>query len=293
MNPKRILVASNCQSETFAEVLRFALTGCEVSSFHVPSLADRDFAEQSLDAILGADVLFSLGIQDHIHPDFRPNLPKLLAKSVAIESIDFNGFHPDETIIRLKGGGLLASPVGPAHSVIAAAGFIAGQGLKKTVSLFNALTYSRIGYFDAFPFAKQELLEKFRRLEFDISEAFERWMAREPFMYTSSHPKSFAVESIVKMACAKAGLEIGDTPYSDYFPDLLTLETVLPVYPEIARRLGVSGSYYFKPLSDSGRRIMSLKQYVEESWDIYGASDPAEWIVTDRVTRVAELFAAA
>jgi len=290
----KALVVSNCQATTTAETLRFALANSEVRSMALPSLADKATAHAAVEQFRWADVVFSLELDEKwIHPEVRQDILGAVKKFQRIESVDFTGFHPDMGHIQLKSGAYLGSPIGMAHSAICIAGVLAGLDDDTIERKFNALIYRKLGYFEVFDQAKAELIEKFARIGLDISEQFELWMRRGCFMYTVSHPHSYVVASVTALACQAAGFVVPDADFSQFFPDLLTLDAVYPVYPQIARALNVPGSYCWKAPSSEGQKLFSLREFVRGSTDIMRRSDQEDWIVSPRIQQIAAFMKSA
>lgn len=284
MSATRILVISNCQADIIALVLRFAIPGSDCATLQISQLADEAFAAQLVADCEGYDRIFHLDIRPWIHPDSRDRLSAILAeKGVQIPPISFNGFHPDICALQVRDGMHVASPTAFYHSLICLAGHFRGLGEADILACYNALVYSRLGYFENFAASREAMFAEFDTSGLDIRAEFDRWTRRGVFMYTPTHPYSFVVESMVRQACRKAGIDILDAPFGNFFPDNLAFDVVLPVYPEIARRAGVEGSYAFKPSTLEGHRVLGLGAFIAESCRIYRNLSLDDIILTDRM----------
>lgn len=284
MTSSRILVISNCQADIIAAVLRFAIPGSDCACMQISQLADEAFATQLVADCDGYDRIFHLDIRPWAHPGSLDQLSAILAaKGVKIPPIGFNGFHPDICALQVRDGMHVASPTAFYHSLICLAGHFRGLSEADILACYNALVYSRLGYFQNFAASREAMVAEFDSSGLDIRDEFDRWTRRGVFMYTPTHPHSFVVASMIQLACRKAGIEIMDAPFGSYFPDNLAFDVVLPVYPEIARRLDVEGSYAFKPSTLAGHKVLGLESFIAESCKIYRSLSLDDIILTDRM----------
>jgi hypothetical protein len=107
---------------------------------------------------------------------------------------------------------------------------------------------------------------------FDLSREINAWIGDDGFMHTINHPKQRVLNTLMHLAAAKAELHL-DSPELRTPDDALAHSFVLPVYPEIAEYLNVTGSLDFKCLvhTDDGRRfsVVPLSAYIEETYRMY------------------------
>ena len=186
------------------------------------------------------------------------------AKVWRIPTISFNAYHPDICYL-LESGSSLKGPLGDYHSLIAYAAFACGLSEARALALYRESVYADLGYFERWDQARTALLGNFTSHGFDIATHFVDWSRNGPFMYSFNHPRVHCVRDIAKAILARAGL---DPVYRDALPhDNLANGPVFPVYPEIAARLGVDGSYLFK--LGGKYRFIRLDEFVSESFRIY------------------------
>jgi Polysaccharide biosynthesis enzyme WcbI len=175
---------------------------------------------------------------------------------------------------------LIKDGLGDLHSGIIAAAYALGLSEARVPKLFNALVFSALGYFDAFETAKREASKTFRAAGFEQVPPFEAWLgASGSFMYTPNHPKICVAIEMAKMIASRMGLATADLNASDQIDDPLSNSVQWPVYPELARRIGISGSTTFvrawNPTAASKEREIFLPDFVKHCYERY-SSIPSE-----------------
>ncbi len=192
---------------------------------------------------------------------------------VPVPLILFPAFHPDIVYIFHEGRNP-GSPMGDYHSALIVYGFARGFSVDAILSLFRAEVFARVGYLDGWFDSRDALLAMSRAHGRDLDGLFAGWMRRGCFMHTINHPKLFVMEDLARDALRRAGLPARTASCEAYLPDPLS-GGVWPVYPEIAARIGLTGSTTFKPprggfdfLADAAR-CLELRAMVEGSLSIY------------------------
>jgi hypothetical protein len=186
----------------------------------------------------------------------------------------FYGFHPDFFYLRNTNGKLIGSACGLYHSKIIAVAFSMGLTEQRVEKLFNAFVFSRLGYFAKFAPWKRILLGRAAAIGYDLADDFEAWMRNGAFMHTLNHPAVRVLASVAARIIQKAGIE--QTHSLAEARDPLACATQLPVYPDIARKIGVEPIPVFRvPCRDKkALRELSLHEFVAESFRIYEGLDP-------------------
>jgi hypothetical protein len=256
--PRPWLLLFNCQAPGLANCL--TLLSNQIAVEHHDTLTIGDHRDAILagldryDRVLVApaiEKMFDLPLGDRANVWRLPNL-------------HFGAFHPDICILAQEGP-LSTGPLGLYHSAIAYAAFRCGLDVRQAMDLYCARTYSALGYFDRWAADRDSVVAQFARHGFAIGQAFVGWSRRGPFMHTPNRPKIECLLDIAKLVLTRAGLPIADTGHVPI--DNLANGPVYPVYPEIAARLGVRGSYGFK-LEDRCA-LLDLEQFVETCFAQY------------------------
>lgn len=270
----RIGVLYNCQHRNIANALRCLVPGSEVVHFEIVTLRTPQAHEQAAAVLQGCDVLFVLPDGPRPGPLTTEALRPRVRRLVILPPISFTGFHPDTVYVTLPDRSQAIGPTDAYHSRIVVAAYLGFLDRYETVALFNTLTYQKLGYFEEYNRAAAFLAKQFGAIGVDIAPHFERWRARGCFMHSINHPKPYVTNSLAAIACQLAGIPIesDDPAYLDMVPDGLAEHPRLPVYPEIAERLGVRGHLHFKPshnLHQNNFRLLPLDEFVAESLALY------------------------
>ncbi|MGZ3305851.1 MAG: WcbI family polysaccharide biosynthesis putative acetyltransferase, partial [Asticcacaulis sp.] len=166
------------------------------------------------------------------------------ARSLAyIPPLNFSAYHPDLTYVHSPEG-ILNSPAGAYHSLIALAAHQKGLDIPQTLSLFNSRIYEDCGYFDFWIPHRNGAVEYFASYGLDISAEIRRWGRGDAFMYSVNHPKIRCLHDIARIFLETHGVLV--RPSDLLPPDELSNAMCYPVYPELGEALGVKGDYLFK-----------------------------------------------
>ena len=181
----------------------------------------------------------------------------------------FTAYHPDLCYLAADGP-LSRGPLGHYHSAIAFAAFRCGLTEQQALALYCEDTYQQLGYFDRWSKDREVFIGAFKSFGFEIGPLFTEWTRSGSFMHSINHPKIHCLRDIAIAILERAGKEVNVT---DILPhDNLTSGPVFPVYPEIGTRLGVRGSYLFKP--GGAYTVKGLEHYLSDCYRIYrGTTD--------------------
>ena len=150
---------------------------------------------------------------------------------------------------------------------------MSGSIADQTVARFNGSVFARLGYFAGSLWASSEqgLLNSGCDAGLPVERYFRSWVRRGCFMYSANHPKLFVLADLAAAALAACGLTVDSRLCDDYVPDDTKLGSIWPVYPEIAARFGLRGSYRYKGVSEFGGTCpyLDLKEFVEASFIFY------------------------
>lgn len=252
------LLISNCQAMGLANCLNLVTDEVRVEHYHPAG-----FQKSSRDILRRWDTFARVLVA----PQLLHMLPEKLQKSERIwlvPTFSFSAYHPDICYLR-SGGKALKGPLDDYHSTIAYAGYKLGMSVEEVSRHYHEATYARLGYFDRWDGAKNQLLEKFEQAGFDLRAAFANWTRMGAFMYSVNHVKVRCLMDVAKAILERAGKHLD---YLEELPhDNLMFGPVFPIYPEIGRRLGVRGNYLFKLGATYG--FIRLGQFLDESYSVY------------------------
>jgi hypothetical protein len=280
----KILIVGNCQSGGFGRVFKKMLPNDEVSSFTI--------SNKNLPRILASaaesHITFSQGILNRT--EISDQIEDALTQAGNVHKIPrilFNGYFPDVTFVPDLTSKTSASPA-DYHSAIAIAGFLDGRSPRDTARLYNAFVYASLGYFDAFAIARDVFLKHCMDLGLDMSAKFDSWGANGPFMYAINHPSIRVIADIAYAAAEKAGLN-PQTIDPDTVVDNLKLALNWPIYPGIAKKLGVQGSMRITRSREGKELDISWDDYLQNIHAVYASIDP-ERLRNPQVQKVLNLL---
>ena len=282
----RIVVLGNCQAYVMAQCLRRLLPAAEVRVIGWREIVSLD---QARHVAAGLDAYDAVLTQPTETPGHAPlGTAALAARGPSTHffpQIQFTGFHPDAQVLPARGAPGL---VGRWHSGLLLAAWLRGVHRHHVPDLFNAYIYARLGYFDDHDRAVRAHRQAFAALGLDFAPLLSAWSAEGPFVHLPNHPMVRVVWSLAEDACRRIGLD--PDPGAVPPPDPLLRFAAWPVYPEIARRLGVPGSLRFVlPAGAPRRRTLDLPQLVRAAWRAYDAADPA-LLRPRRIQRLAQIL---
>lgn len=269
----RVAIVGSCQAPGLRAAFERYLPGCHVDSWHINRTPD-DSPDKIAPRAAGADLVIT---------QLQPGNNGLLeidllrarhARVVFLPLVVFTGFHPDTTFCLTTGsaphqiGGALYS----LQSEIILAAYHLGLPERRVATLFNSLVFDALGYLTIFESAKTAFLNVSLEQGYDLTEAFDDWMREGCFMYSDNHPHQRVLCTLARLAIEKAGLSATDVPSDEPWPDSLSGSIRWPVYPAIARRIGIEGStdfvrsLYF--VQDAKDRTLSLDAFISSSYQV-------------------------
>ncbi|HEX4158977.1 MAG TPA: GSCFA domain-containing protein [Rhizomicrobium sp.] len=251
----KIYVAGNCQASVMTHLLG-AATGLPAETLSRKTVLDPE-------RIIFAQMHCRSWLQE---------------EAIWFPRISTPGFHPD--IVHGREYENTPSPMRGYSSSIVLKAWSEGVPVHAALALFNADVFERLGFFDYFEAGKLQLLEEGREAGIPLEDHLERWLADGCFMHTSNHPKVRVMVDIAHALLAKTDL---DWKPLENPVDRRAGGCGWPVYPEIAARIGVEGSYAFRMHSLDGARILDLKEFVEQCFEMYAREKMPRVASTERL----------
>lgn len=259
----RALVIGNCQAPGLAACLGLLRPGWEVGHVPLARLAAAD-----LRADPGAWTFDRIFTQVTALPIIERNRDVLAAPVTLVPRIVFRGFHPD-MVLAVVDRRHVEGITGPFHSALALAAFRRGLDEAATLDLFHDRTFRTLGYFDAWQPALAQLMDEGRRVGLPFEAAFGAWRRRGCFMHAITQPHLFVLADIAAALLAREGLPAAVADPAAFLHDALADEAVWGVYPAVAERLGVPGSFTFKAPGQGRERVLHVEAFVRGSFAVY------------------------
>ena len=301
----RVAVIGSCQAAGLAGWIRLLLPAATVDGWHVGT------ARSSPDAILhylsatdthggvrpGYDLIITQ-IEDHEHDGQLAiaTLRRLCPIVVFLPILVFRGFHPDRLQCFQEDGTHFVLPsLGLFHPAIVAAAVRLRIPAAGVPALFNNLVFRTAGYHTVFAGARDALLASFAAHGYDLAAPFEDWMRDGAFMYTDNHPRIRVLGSLARQVLGKAKFAMAEVTT----PPVDTLEESVkwPIYPSLARALGVAGADSFgraaHEVLPGESRDMGLDAWVAEAYCGYAAAGSLAfyptWVLDNTIAALEEL----
>ena len=275
----RIAVVGNCQAIGLAHTLRWLCPDIAFEDRNWGLFSSIEEADAFAEHITGHDIVISQITKQPAYGALRSVQLQPRVKRMALyPKIAFTGFHPD--LIRLKD---VFSPLRERHSSLIAAAYLLGLPQARVADLFNAYIYAVAGFFAEYAKAEAYLAHTTRKL---FADCMGQWKAQGVFVHVPNHPTGATLVSMARTLATDLGLET--RPDGDAPDDIFEQSVIWPVYPELARRIGVSGGMRFKPLGLHAVPV-ELDEMIERSYRAYAEADP-EVLRAPRVVELAEIL---
>jgi tetratricopeptide (TPR) repeat protein len=277
----RLAVFGNCQAYAMARCLRAILPDAEIAAASWPDMKSGAHLGKLREMLDGVDAVLAqpLGLDTLSREALLRDGPRC----VLFPSVHFTGFHPDTVRSPDK---RLRPLVGGWHSALIMAAWRMGLPAARTEELFNAYIYGVLGYFDEYAKASTFLLRMAARIGWDLAAELDSWP--RPFVHDPEHPVIEAMMPLAERTCLELGLEPDAQAAAPQDPFLRFGEW--PIYPEIAKRLGLNGDMVFASRFGKGRAF-ALREVIDWYYAAYANATP-DALALPRVDQVMELLRA-
>lgn len=265
----------NCQVDG---IVKCAADALGMTSVYVHPRAAREDREGFRALIAEASIAFaSRGSQQVELKAIANEIGRADLPVLAVPRVYFSGFHPDVAYPNTAAAELKGLPMGNAHSAILLAAFRDNLSVQETLSLYRGEVYEALGYFDAYDFSIEALIDECSQCGFDVAPMLPAWLEGGAFVYVPLHPRIEVLDDIARALLRSAGRkELGPPTAVD---DELSRNLIWPIYPEIADRIGIAGDYIFRPKNSKAvtraeLAPMDLAAFVERSFAVYRRTPP-------------------
>jgi hypothetical protein len=274
----RMALFGNCQVVGVGRLLQAMSGDISVQTFETtPTMLDR-LQRGDLDiakTLRSADLVF-VQYLGQVISIIQERFPKHAHRLRQFPPVAYAGFHPDCVYVR-SGSGHLSGSMGEYHSAIAFWAWRHGLDVRHAVDLFRPEVFEALGYDSYHQAAYNSLIEIGRDTSMPMAPHLDTWQRHGCWMHTINHPKLMVLADVASAMLVREGIEpIREA--AQWVEDPLLNWPVWPVYPGLAEKVGLQGSYVFK--IDSGfcppqRPVltMDLESFVEASYNTYKRSD--------------------
>lgn len=276
-----IPVISNCQAYPLARILARYCPAYDFAEFGVHLLGgqpDTGKIDAFVEAHQNAQTIISVHLTEPYGQIAAAKINEAFpnAKIIKIQNLHFSGLHPDLTYIGGRGE-RVAGPLGDYHSKLAAAAWMNGMAVDDAIRQFNRDNYAAIGYLDELAASFAEMRDRAATLDVDITDELQEHVLTHDMFFTVNHPTSFTFSlkafAIAKKLDEEALTARFSAPLSStLLPNLLALNNIFPVYPEIAEHhaASITSSYDFVgTLPGDKQATYSLREFVEGEYQCF------------------------
>ena len=264
-----LAILSNCQTAGLANAVRSLAPDLRVTEIHVSQAATTGQRAAVTRSLRQADMVWCMPLAERYGTLAESKIAKTLDNVLILPVMLFFGFHPDLTYLPEQARAV-HSPLDEYHSTIVIASYLSGLDVHETTRMFNSLVYAKLGYTQAYERDLTAVVQTFANYRLDVGHCISRWRDRGCFMHSPNHPKSYVLDDLARLMLHASGLATAPDGDSDS-QDTLECHAQFPVYPELARRVGVPGSLLFKQAARQGEtpQTISLRHFVEGSFAGY------------------------
>jgi hypothetical protein len=269
MKKSTIVIIGNCQGSGIASALRILIPDFNIKSFNVSELGDTAKIDNIKESLLNAQYIIGLDNYKESYFDFCKNQNVIFYK---LPFFTFSAFHPDQATLVNNGEILRLSSGNTYQSLIIFYCYLNGVKIEDVSNFFADHYFTKLGYYDLW---NREVLRQTNELSsYGIkNDNFFRGLGRKGnFMHTYNHPKIIVLCEIAKLFAEKIlGMRVNyPSNIFESVVDQLSFTGIWPVYPEIASRYGLEGSYIWR-LGDTP--IVGLNKFIEYSYSEYEKLD--------------------
>ena len=250
----KIIVTGSCQATVVARCLEVMAPGVQVQAL-----------AHDADPLAGPDdIVLRQEIPGHTFPR-----AERAVNEIQWPFIHFNAFHPD--LIYVNGpAGDVQTPLLQYNSSLVMYGWQRDFSEAQTARLFAEPIFEQLNFFNVWGSARRTLLAESDAVGFSVEAMLHRWTRMGCFMHSLNHPKLFAIADVARELAQRAGIEIAFASPEDVLQDPSLEGALWPVYPEIASRLGLTGSYAFKAAGSAATPILlTLDEFIAGSYEAY------------------------
>ncbi|MCJ2067677.1 GSCFA domain-containing protein [Methylobacterium sp. J-030] len=262
----RITVVGNCQAPVLAACLRVMLPDAEIHGVHLGVSSTETVAISDL-VLLQTEFA---GLRDD-----RAFISERRTDRVRLwPTFYYAGFHPDLVYAQLNNK-FIDSPLDEYNSALTLYGWHRGLSVDQVIRLFREDVFDRLGYLEYITSADAHLIENFNKADLDGKSLLDGLKDVAPFCHAVNHPSLPALARVAEAVLNAVGLAPAVRAVDRFLNDPLLTGPVWPIYPTIADRFGLDGSYEFKTSGTPGR-ILDLERFVTGSFERYRGHNPSD-----------------
>ncbi len=275
---RRIVVTGNCLSRGLGEALAGLLGAEHLDVFPEWDLRPGNDLSSVATALERADLWVRIPLANG--PDLG-RLTERVSTVVDAPAFTFPAFHPDIVYATRRSDGSFFRGQTDYHSAIGLWAWRKGLSAAAATALFDDEVMRQLAYDAYWTPSVAGLKAAFDVAGLEFAPFWLRLKRLGVFMHSINHPRVEAIALLAKSIAHAVGAprSVWEVPLERYLQDYLSA-IVWPVYPTVARALGVPGHYGWRtPIS----YYPNLERWLAATWDSYddGARDDLDCLRLD------------
>jgi hypothetical protein len=275
----KILIIGNCQVGVIAKLIEAMSAYTSVVSIVMESATLEGMRSGNLDLgkyVSECDYIVVQGQYNSVISELASKFPEAAGKQRLIPAISYTAYHPDMGYIVRADGSHFSGATGDYHSLLCFWAWQKGYSAQEAITLFNYQNFDTLGYFSHKAAADKFLTDLGAGMEIDMRPFLRQWAAKGCFMHSLNHPKLYVMADIARYVLSRERIAYAPS-IETYVADDLANHPCWDVFPAIASKFNIEGSYSFKQPRHMGTAsrpapILSLTQFVELSYKHYEAN---------------------
>ncbi len=282
----KILIIGNCQIKGVARLIQ-AMVGNVVTTTieALPATTDRlKSGDLDISLLVSQSDLILLHPHAEIPKIFEEKFVDARGKTKLFPRVAFSAFHPDVDYISNRQNSRIKGPLGEYQSTIAFYGWANDYSVEETIGLYNEDVFEKLGFFDYWNACQESLIQEGKATGLPLEHLIDQWSRTGEWMHSSNHPKLFVLADVARAILAREGIT-ALLNVEQFVDDDLAQGPVWPLYPEIGRKLNVTGHYQFKKArgscpQDQPVLMLGLAEFVRDSFESFSKYSKEDLVCT-------------
>ncbi|MEB2869655.1 WcbI family polysaccharide biosynthesis putative acetyltransferase [Pseudomonas rhizosphaerae] len=244
----KILIIGNCQVGVIAKLIEAMSAYTSVVSIVMESATLEGMRSGNLDLgkyVSECDYIVVQGQYNSVISELASKFPEAAGKQRLIPAISYTAYHPDMGYIVRADGSHFSGATGDYHSLLCFWAWQKGYSAQEAITLFNYQNFDTLGYFSHKAAADKFLTDLGAGMEIDMRPFLRQWAAKGCFMHSLNHPKLYVMADIARYVLSRERIAYAPS-IETYVADDLANHPCWDVFPAIASKFNIEGSYSFK-----------------------------------------------
>jgi hypothetical protein len=272
---RRLVILGNCQARQMATAVQAITTLPRPFAMYAGPELWPEVSSGALDLSALFHAHDTVWVQSELWLKIAKRYDEYRSKVMLFPPIRFSGFHPD--LVYLVDHDVPCVIDGPAdgyHSSIGLLAWKAGLTPAQACELFrDDVFFDKLGFDHWWWFSWTWLMESGKLCGIDMAPMLDSWIRGGCFMHTTNHPKMHVTADVARALLARMpDVRLRPGRPEHFAHDHFRSGPIWPIYPGVARRLGLGeGSYDFHLGTstfcvDAPVEVIGLSEFLEGSF---------------------------